>query len=801
MKRSMASKKQHTRRKIPRSIRFVVAIALLAGLLLAADWFSAIPEDASAGFVGGNKCIECHQQQGDEWEGSHHDLAMDVATDATVLGDFDDAEIVHHGVKSRLFRDGEKFMVHTEGPDGEMADFEVKYVFGVEPLQQYMVELEPAGAATGVSTSSNFDTASLVQPALGRVQVLRISWDTQRSRWFYLDPPDVKDKLAADDPLHWTGSAQNWNHMCAECHSTNLKKNFDTKSLTYHTTFSEINVSCEACHGPGSIHTEVAESKWLFWDRNHGYGLTRMKGADSTVQIETCAPCHSRRAPVAGGFACGARYDDHYAAELLTPATYYPDGQILDEVYVYGSFLQSKMYHNGIRCTDCHNPHSNKLKFTDNRLCTSCHQHDVAKYDTVAHHHHPGAAGSAGTNCVDCHMPAAPYMNVDLRRDHSFKSPRPALSLVNATPNACAGCHVEEENVPEDRRADLEYYADWMLAAREGDEAVSAELERVNKWAADLLVQWYPSRKSPGSSSEVEYGSIFRRAWNDELESAAELAKLAGDKKVAGMIRASAISWMQSFPRDQVMPSLMEAISDKNPQVRAAAVPLFAMVPVANRVRPLIPLLSDPVRNVRMQAALMLADAPRTTMTDAQVSALAKSLGDYRAMMLNNGDQANAHVGIGILEERLGNLAAAESAYRTAIRVQPLVTGPRSNLAALLDESGRTEESQAIRKDELELMQRDANLISDNASVQYRLGLAYYMQGQLEEAQTALERSVELAPGNGEYALSLALLYQKVERYKEAIDVIEDMLVTSPGNRMLLKLRADITRQQAEAVK
>lgn len=794
----MTSSKHQPRPGIPRSIIYFGGFVILVGLLLAADWFSAVPEDAPAGYVGGNKCIECHQQQGDEWEGSHHDLAMGLATDETVLGDFDSAELVHHGVRSRMFRDGDKFMVHTEGPDGEMADFQIKYVFGVEPLQQYMVEFEPPSTVMGNPLHS--DSVSVIRPTVGRIQVLRISWDTERNRWFHLDPPDVEEKLAANDPLHWTGSAQNWNHMCAECHSTNLKKNFDTKSLTYHTTFSEINVSCEACHGPGSIHAEIAESKWVFWDRNHGYGLTRMRNADSKVQIETCAPCHSRRAPVAGGFACGASFDDHYAAELLTPATYYPDGQILDEVYVYGSFLQSKMYHNGIRCTDCHNPHSNKLKFNDNRLCTSCHQHDAAKYDTVAHHHHPGAARSAGTNCVDCHMPATPYMDVDLRRDHSFKSPRPDLSIANATPNACAGCHVESNNVTEERRSGLEYYADWMQAAREGDEEVLAELERVNKWAADLTKQWYPSAKSQdGASKTVDYASIFRRAWDNDLDSTLELAKLADDKKVAGMIRASAIDWMRNFPPEQVIPAASRALEDKDPQVRAAAIPLFLVVAPPNRVRPLVPMLADPVRNVRMQAALMLADAPRTTMSDSEVKALSTSLQDYRSMMLNNGDQANAHMAIALLDERMGDLEAAESAYRTAIRVQPLVTGPRSNLAALLDQKGPSDESTSLRKAELALIERDSGLAPNDANIQYRLGLAYYVQGDYKKAVDSLKRTVELQPDNANFAVTLVLLYQKLGRFDDALKCIQDLLQLRPDNQMFLQLHNDISLQRAAA--
>ena len=271
--------------------------------LVFADYWSAEPLSVKADYVGRDACITCHQDQSEKFMGSHHDLAMDVATDQSVLGDFNDVTFEHDGLQNRLYRDGEKFMVYTEGETGEMQDFEVKYVFGVTPLQQYMVE---------------FDRAATLKPnEVARLQVLRISWDTEEKRWFYLRPPDVPEKLEADDPLHWTGIAQRWQTMCADCHSTNLKRNFDVATNTYHTTFSEIDVSCEACHGPGSLHVELANSRSMFWDRNHGYGLAKLKGDDPKPQLESCAPCHSRRGVLDPNFRPGDSYHDFYSLEAL----------------------------------------------------------------------------------------------------------------------------------------------------------------------------------------------------------------------------------------------------------------------------------------------------------------------------------------------------------------------------------------------------------------------------------------------------------------------------------------------------
>ncbi|MDP7205941.1 MAG: multiheme c-type cytochrome, partial [Pirellulaceae bacterium] len=322
-----------TKRRPGQRLYLLVGFVLLLGTLgswLGYDWWSTLPVDLEPSYVGRSRCIECHQEQGDLWHGSHHDLAMDMATDQTVLGDFNNAELEHFGITSRMYRDADKFMVHTEGPGGEFENFEVQYVLGVEPLQQYMVELQP--------------TEGLAEGEIGQLQVLRITWDTEAKQWYFQNPPDVHEKLRPGDDLHWTGIASRWNNSCADCHSTNLQKRYDDQQGVYHTTFSEIDVSCESCHGPGSTHVKLAESGSVFWDRHHGYGLAQLKGKEPGNEIQSCAPCHSHRRVVHPGFVPGESYHDHFSNAILAPSLYHDDGQIMEEVYVFGSFLQSKMY-------------------------------------------------------------------------------------------------------------------------------------------------------------------------------------------------------------------------------------------------------------------------------------------------------------------------------------------------------------------------------------------------------------------------------------------------------------------------
>jgi predicted CXXCH cytochrome family protein len=368
---------------------------------------------ASPDFVGSMACKDCHAEEYRNWLGSDHQRAMQVASDDAVLGDFGGAEFTYYGETIRFYRENGDFMIRTESTDGSTETYKVSDTFGVRPLQQYLIDFPD-----------------------GRKQAFPIAWDTRPKdrggqRWYHLYPDEY---IGPDDPLDWRKVYLNWNFACAECHSTDLQPNYAMDTDTFATTYSEISVGCEACHGPGSEHVRQARSgafkanyglsvdlddeRGADWVIDPDTGIARRNGpAVKQQQPEACGRCHSRRSVLTLDYTYGRPLADTHLPALLEEDLYFPDGRMLDEVYVYGSFLQSRMYGKGVTCTDCHNPHTAKLITAPDQsgVCARCHL--PTRFATTEH------SGTTSTDCVSCHMPARTYMGVDVRYDHSFRIP------------------------------------------------------------------------------------------------------------------------------------------------------------------------------------------------------------------------------------------------------------------------------------------------------------------------------------------------------------------------------------------
>ena len=642
-----------------------------------------------ATYVDESTCVDCHGAYVESWTGSHHDLAMQPASSATVLGDMDDAVFRGAAGSTHFVTRGDTFLMRSLGPDGAVAEYPVTDVFGIDPLQQLVVDIGG-----------------------GRRQVTTIAWDPGAERWFETQPGMPLDHT---DELHWSQPAHNWNFMCAECHATGLQRRYNAGTNTYATTAHRFDVGCQACHGPASRHVENMRV-----ESTDDPGLTIDLSTSSRIQIETCGRCHSRRAPLDDGYDVSRSLHDDYRVSLLDENLYYADGQIKDEVYVYGSFLQSRMHAVGMRCTDCHDPHTAAPKIDGDALCITCHNPSAPaaadhinvaglqkkRYDDPEHHRHPMGEGTP--TCMDCHAPATNYMVVDPRHDHSFRIPRPDLSLWFGTPNACTQCHAD----------------------------------RTSTWAAEQVESWY------GTDHPWHYVEAIAAGRAGSTNAPAVLRRVIDDLKQPAIVRATAIDLLGRFPGPDVQQALRANLNDPHPLVRRAAV--SAHEPLDPRTtRYLLDLLDDPVRSVRMSVVPVMDLSERTPRVEA-------ALREYEELQTSIGGFGDGPLNLGSLRQRQGRLDEAERLYRQSLRENPHFTPAVVNLADVVRYRSEPEAETILR----EGIQRQP----DEAVLHYALSLSLIRQKRIEAAREAMARAVQLAPDVTSYAETLRLIDESLGR-------------------------------------
>jgi predicted CXXCH cytochrome family protein len=734
------------------------AIVLGAGVLFALYGSQAKPPsdgDRSAetlSFVGSETCASCHSAEATLWHGSQHKHAMAHATQESVLGDFNDASFDYFGVHSRFYRKDGEFFVETDGADGKLAPFEVKYTFGLYPLQQYLVEFPD-----------------------GRIQALSLAWDSRPKseggqRWFHLYP---HEEIRHDDVLHWTKLNQNWNFMCAECHSTGVRKNYDAAKDRFATSWAEISVGCEACHGQGSAHVAWAKEQQSWWpykdnpsdkgllvrfderagvtwghDAKTGFPVRSASPAGVRKEVETCGLCHARRGQFAEGWVPGRPLSDTHLVAVLSQGLYQADGQMLDEVYNYGSFKQSRMYAAGVTCSDCHDPHSAKLKFSGDQVCLQCHAEGYAK---PAHNHHEGV--NPALTCVSCHMPERTFMVIDKRHDHSFRVPRPDLTDKFETSNACNDCHKDKP-------------ASWAAAAIKG---------------------WF----GPEREGLQNYAHAFHAAWHDEPGAAILLAAVAADANTPAFARASALAELSGHVSPATLDVARAGLSDADPLVRIAALDMLDNVP-PDRLWPVVArLLSDPIRGVRLRATSLLAGAPTDKLSAAERATLDRANTEFIAAQMLNADRPEARAALGNFHARRGEAAEAEAEFEAALRLSPAYGPAAANLADLYRQVGRDADAESVLRKAIEASPKDAGL-------HHALGLALVRLKRQDEALAELARAAELEPDRARYAYVYAVALDSGGRRGDAIQALKDNLARHPGDRDTLSALISFNRDAGD---
>ena len=672
---------------------------------------------------------------------------MQEATPDTVLADFDNTSFKYGNVTSRFYRRDGRFFVETDNAKGELQEFRVTYTFGVTPLQQYLVEFPD-----------------------GRIQTLSLSWDTRPreqggQRWFHLYPDEVVDHR---DPLHWTGAYLNWNYMCAECHSTKVRRNYDAGTDRFRTTWQEINVSCEACHGPGAAHVQWAraveggQAEKTNPTRGLAVLLKELRGVTfeagkatatmtgtrgSTPVLDSCARCHSRRRQLKETYVHGQPLAQTHRLSLLHETLYHPDGQILDEVYVYGSFLQSKMYAAGVSCLDCHDPHTARLIATRDQLCLKCHQ--ASTFATPKHHFH--SPKSAGASCVECHMPARTYMGVDVRRDHSFRIPRPDVTASTGSPNACNQCHTD----------------------------------KTTDWAFNAMKKWYGKESWP-----KHYGEVFHAGRQMAPNAADGLKRLLADPKQPEIVRATAAHLLGRNLTPGVLPVLRAAARDSNALVRDGVLGAAEALPPAQQWALAGNLLRDPVRSVRLEAARILA-APSAQVPPAHRAALNSATAELEAMLRRYIDRHEAMLELGVLYNRLGRDAEARESYEAAVRIAPFDVIGYVNLSDLHRQLGQDTQGERVLEAAIRVCYRKAD-------ARHALGLLYVRQRQYDKAMSLLKKAAADGPENSRFAYVYAVALDSRDRTAEAFGVLAKALTRHPHDRQILGLLAGLHDKRGE---
>ena len=653
-------------------------------------------------------CINCHAEQYADWQESDHYKAMNLPTPDYVLGDFSGIEVTHFTQKVRFYtQDDSYFMSFTEG--NQTTEYKVEYTFGHDPLQQYLIKADN-----------------------GRLQVFPFAWDSRSKsdggqRWYVMYP---EEDIQATDRLHWQQPLQNWNGMCADCHSDRLQRNYSPASNSFNTQWDNINVGCLSCHADMSQHAQLMDSlpsptslqylqetaqlagRWAFAE---GESIAHWQGTKRDNRfMQTCFACHALRAPITDGFHSDKLLLDQFSVSLLDNIQYHADGQIKEEVYVYGSFLQSKMYAAGVNCTDCHNPHTMKVKTQTNGLCLQCHQPQT--YQTDSHLLHDFDIEPA--QCVSCHMPETTYMGVDARRDHSFKIPRPELTQRYGIPNACSNCHVDEGA----------------------------------QWAASKIKEHYPNKR-PLEDAEL----LFIKLMHDGYLKLSEHLALINDASINVIYRASAIALLpnstNAIGHDTIQPWLVSA----EPLIRLATARIGALVSHADKRKGYVKLLEDELRAVRVEAASHLIGMP---FVDPKLFAsIYEELYFVREQSMWRGEGG---LNKSLLYMQQQKISPAVDALLHAIKVDPYFVPSYLNLSNLYQMRNDLKAERTTFEKGLE-NNPNADLL------RYSYALFHVRQNNLDEAIEQVLLAINIAPTNPQYAYFYYLALDKQNNTAQAL--------------------------------
>jgi tetratricopeptide (TPR) repeat protein len=689
-----------------------------------------------AAYGGSASCRECHETEFEGWSKSHHALAERLPDAKLDNAAFVPASTLHHGTQQTSFRKaGEQFEIVAPGLKSATEIFSVERIIGDSPLRQMLVPFPG-----------------------GRWQATEAAYDPRSNQWFNVFGGEDRK---AGEWGHWTGRGMNWNSMCATCHNTRLRKDYDATNDVYHTAMAERSVGCESCHGPMRAHND--------WQHAHKGGHAK----DPTIQkmsrdqmFDNCAACHSRRTELTGDPKPGESFFDHHMLSIADDSgTFYPDGQVHDEDYEVSAFLGSKMYQHGVRCADCHDFHTAKVRLPGNMMCLSCHatgQNKAPVINPVTHSHHKvygfdtngvmlaidlaayksNAIKETGGECVNCHMPQTVYMQRHSRHDHGFTIPDPLLTKQFGIPNACNRCHQDKDT-------------DWSL-------------KNVENWYGDKMNR--PTR---------ERAQLIARARNGDDSAREGLLKiLKTDPQDYWRAVAARLleRWVEETP---VAGALAEKLSDTNALVRQSAVQSLSTLgeSMSPEIRAALKQrLDDPSQNVRVAAALSLAPS-----LDLQ----SRAGRDLLQMFRQSADQPGGQMQLGNFELSRGDATNALAHFQTAERWDAYSPEIRQELAIVFSQLGRPED--AVKE-----LQEAVKLAPNEAEFHFKLALAWNELGESAKALAELGEAVKLNPRHARAQYNLGLARNAAGNPEGAIQALLAAEAADPRDPSIPYARATI---------
>ena len=696
--------------------------------------------DVFAQYDGSASCRECHEEAFKLWEKSNHALAERSVQPGRDRAAFDPPRSFRHGTQNSETRwtNGSAAMTST-GLSGQPETHPLTRVIGHDPLRQFLVAFPN-----------------------GRFQALEAAYDPHSNAWFNIFGSEDRQP---GEWGHWTGRGMNWNSMCASCHNTRLRKNYDESTDGYRTTMAEVSVSCEACHGPLKPHNE--------WQKQFGKSgrkdPTVVKSSRAQI-MDDCGSCHARRNDLTGDFKPGDAFTDHFDLALVDyTESYHGDGQVRDEDYEYGSFLGSKMHQRGVTCLDCHNPHSAKTILPGNSLCLRCHngsdatipainpvthsKHKVFGYDTNGFlintdltNYKPNEIKETGGECVNCHMPQTIYMQRHRRHDHGFTIPDPLLTKKFNIPNACNRCH-------QDKSVD---------------------------WALEHSDKWYGAKTNRPTRTRAEW---IARAQQGDPTAREGLLKLLS-REESGYWRGVLLGLLAPWAaQPEITTVMLRDLEHTNALVRAAAAhALEPALPASGVSEALRQRLNDTARNVRIAAAWTLR---------ASLDPSSQAGRELQHFLDSNADQPGGQMRKGDYFLARNDPQTALSHFRKAVAWDPYSPPFHHQLAFALSALNRPSEA-------VEALREACRLNPKDAESRYQLGLACNEAGNLDQARKELEKATQLNPRHANAWYNLGLAQNASGQPDAAIESLVRSESVAPDDARIPYARATIQAQQGQ---